>query len=691
MITIPTQEKDISDLDVFNAFNYNIKDLHPVYEALKLGNIVQAKKSLIKYFEYRKNPVYYFDYRDFPIKSIDTNNLPYCFQSALGLKNVNLKKFMLYVAERLTQKVYVLPPLGRDEIFLGKNYENMPHFNCFTDKGKKHRHNVDMFVRGQFFESLAVAYHETKDKKYLDCFIEIFKIFQKNYLLNIEDTRVDANRFMFSEDRDVMSAGWLTLVLSSLLYTRIPYEIPTEVAFEILKKIWFIGIQFRRFDEDYYRPYNHHFFERGLVPYMLSTLFPEISIFADMRKTGIKISRQHILEDFNIYGGYNEHSICYWASAALGEMLTKALLISRKNNNDLLNVETKERVSRTFDVLAKIASPNYRYPGVGDHEGPIVDTILKLGIATMDNNLCKKVLAIRNNEELEKEDLDLDYSNSEVGFTVTRSSYKRNANYLLLSTKINCGYSGHNHMDMLSVFITIRGEEIIGEPYIAKIGEQMTMGSLERGYIYNMDSHNTVLCNSKSIQDNQMYANDWGVYRPDSPVIEFNSSETGCYIKAVHYGYTYCCHQREIWFNRKHGMIFRDKIINGNRIPAPHIQRWHLTEKTTIKIISNNIILIKKNNVKVLFIWNCSNIKIWKNEMLCNNIFKDYNMLYPIIDIYFDSNISEVRTLVLDVTEISEKDIQEINKIDLNHLSLDITSDVYKFIENQKMNVVSCK
>lgn len=37
------------------------------------------------------------------------------------------------------------------------------------------------------------------------------------------------------EERDIMSAGFLAISMLSLLYTRIPYEIPSGEAFDIIK------------------------------------------------------------------------------------------------------------------------------------------------------------------------------------------------------------------------------------------------------------------------------------------------------------------------------------------------------------------------------------------------------------------------------------------------------------------------
>ena len=246
---IPTYELDVADSDVFAAFDLSRPGLEKVKASYEAGRTEEAKKELVQYMMERKEPRYYYDYRALPLHPIDTDSNPYFFQAALGLSG-SLKEFCLYGADRMLENTYVLPGKGRGETFLGKNMENMIHFNFLEDQGKRHRHFLDMFVRGQHFEYMAVAYHETGDRKYVEKFEQVLQKFFETYPLRIVDTSPSANRFQFDEDRDVMSAGWLCLVYISLFYTRLPYEIPYGLAFEIIKRIWFLGIQFERFRND---------------------------------------------------------------------------------------------------------------------------------------------------------------------------------------------------------------------------------------------------------------------------------------------------------------------------------------------------------------------------------------------------------------------------------------------------------
>lgn len=658
MLQIPTFESDVTDEQVFGGFDMTCPGLAQTQAFLKKKAYAQAKQALVDYFRIRKNVTYFYDYRSLPLQKMDTETNPYYFQSSLGLSG-ELKPFCMYVADKMLSNTYVLPGKGRGEFFLGEHFENMIHFNFLTDQGKCHRHFLDQFVRGQFFESLAMAYHETGDRKYLDKFCEILKKFFETYPLRIVDGSPTANRFQYDEDRDVMSTGWLALVFSSLFYTRVPYEIPSETAFEIIKRIWFLGMQFRRFDTDGYRPYNHHLFERGLVPFSLGTLFPEIPAFAHMKERGARIARRHIMEDFNQYGGYSEHSISYWAGAALGEMLTRTLILSRLNKGNLTDTRCDSRLNKSFSLLACLASPSETYPNIGDNRGPLIDPILHLGSLALDNADCRNLLQYRETGKSVAALPPQDYANDKTGFVISRNGFSRDSNYVVMSAKTKCGYTGHNHMDMLSLIITLRGKDIIGEPYSGKLYHTVKMHSPQRGFMYNMTSHNTVLCYGSPIENDMLYSNKWGVYRPDSPLVAAKSTEDGFFAEAYHTGYTFCLHRRKLFFERNHGLIVSDTVERGNRYDTPHIQRWHFCKGCFVERISDNALLITNDDVRILFIAKeAKEITIWKNSLLYPDVFAGEQEVFPVLDVRFqapDALVADnapacIHTLFLDIT-----------------------------------------
>ncbi len=669
MHSIPLDERAIKDQDVFSAFDLSLPGLKPVREALDRQDLKDAKKLLIRYMEHRGSPRFLFDYRSLPLTPIDTDTCPYSFQSSLGLSG-SLKEFCLHVARKLMEEhTYVLPG-GDRQVNLGKNWENMIHFNIYEDTGKIHRSYLDMMVRGQFFESLCVLYHETKDAGVLDFFEEMLQVFFDTYPLVITHADPSADRFQYTEDRDVMSVGWLAVVYISLFYTRVPYEISTELSFEILKRIWFLGIQFKRFATDSYRPYNHHMWERGMVPFILGTMFPEIPDFKAMRDRGALIVCRHIKEDFNEAGGYSEHSIAYWSGAAVGEMLYRVIYLARQNGENLLDEETAGRLNETFHILAMLCPPGKRYPTLGDNNGPLLEPILDLGVRTMDHRECRQILAIRRGgapspeRQKEGETLPLDFCSHHAGFVCSKSGYGPDSSYMMMSAKIRCGCSGHNHMDMLSLFLTMRGRELIGEPYSGLLYHSIRMNSDLRGYMYNMPSHNTVLAYGRPIAPNRVYANKWGVYRPDSPVTAYRSGQKGIYASAYHDGYTFCRHTREILFHRERGLIVSDRIMRGNRLDEPHIQRWNLMPGALVTAAGDDFALVEKEGARFLFLWSGAprRVSVTHPELLVPEIIPEKEDLAPILDIAFhaleedrNKNVTvTLNLLILDITDSSQ-------------------------------------
>lgn len=656
---IPDREAEISDHQLFEALDLEQPGLSAVKAAWRQGNTAAAKKALIDYFETRSNVVYYYDYRQLPLQQMNPDELPYAYQSSLGLRG-SLKEFCLRSGKSMMEHRYLLPG-AKKEVDLGPAFESMIHFNFLEDQGKRHRHSLNMFVRGQFLEALCVLYHEDGDRRVLTSFTEIIHKFFETYPLEIVDTSPEASRFQFTEDRDVMSVGWLTMVLISLFYTRIPYEIDTDTAFELLKHIWFMGIQFQRFAADSYRPYNHHLWERGLVPWLLSILLPEIPAFRGYKERGAEIVCRHINEDFNEDGGYTEHSIAYWSGAAVGEMLFRGIDLAKLNKEPLLDQEAERKIYATFSLLAKLAPPGPLYPALGDNGGPLVEPLLGLGKRILNHPLCTMLLAARTTgQETDPAVLPLDVCSQQAGFLCSKSSYGPKANYLLMSVKTDCSCSGHNHMDMLSVFVTFRGEELIGEPYSGKLYHTVRMGSPLRGYMYNMTSHNTVLAHHEPVLPDSVYANKWGVYRPDSPVMSFRAEPDGIYVRAYHDAYTYCRHTRKLLFHRTRGLIVRDEMERGSRRPVPHIERWHLMPGTVCQVLDEDAVLLKKNGVAILCVWSgCQEIRIWKNSALCPEIYPSEDLLAPILDVCFTApedkkaDISTVglSLLMLDVTD----------------------------------------
>lgn len=663
---ILTDERLVTDQHLFDALDLSLDELAPVKRALQEGLVDEAKKGVVEYFHRRNNITYLFDFRGEPVTPIPRDIIPYNFQASLGLSE-NIKDFCLYAAEELMNHRYVKPGNRRVVYELGKHLDTPPHFNYLTDLRKQSRSNFSIFSRAQFFEYLMFKFHEDGDDNVVKKYSEYLDFFFEHYPLQVQDTSPNAGHLQFDEDRDSMNVGWLLIVYTGLLYTEMTYRLDFHQVFELLKHIWFLGIQFRRFDSDTYRPYNHHFFERGVVPFFLATMFPEIPDFVAMYPKAKKTILLHIKEDYNVDGGYNEHSIGYWSGAAVGEMIYRAVALAALNKIDLLDEDAENRLEKTLNLFALISPATEKAPTIGDKEGTLIDPFLAMAVTMTGNDYCRQLLEMRLGKR-ETVSLPVYYSNHTTGFTMARTGYAANDTYMLMSTKIDCGISGHNHMDMLSIIYHLRGVPFIDEPYTGFLYSNISHGSRARGFLYNMEAHNTVMCYGRQIQDWECYANRFGLYRPDTPVTQFETNENGMLVSAYHYGYTYCSHKRTVLFASTGTMMVHDEINRGNRLDTPHIQRWNLAYEVSVREYDSHSVILERDGLFLLLVWDRPlDIKVFKNIEPLKAIMSESDIGYT-IDVSFEPEIDPqgmkemlvgLKMLAIDITEKDPKPIEE--------------------------------
>lgn len=662
-LDILSDERLLTDAHLFDALSYTYPGLEAAGQAVKEGRTDEAKRLIVSYFEKRRNVTHYYDYRGLPLKAVKEDEIPFSFQASLGLSRP-IKEFCLYAGRKLVDEhIYVMPGSNRGEVDLGEHFSKPLHYDFINDQKKCHRGTFSIFSRGQFLEYLMVLYHEKGEQKVLDTYAEVLEFFFRTYPVVVEDFSVNAGHLMYSEDRDVMNLAWLGFVYTEMLYTQMTYELDYHLVFELLKHLLFIGMQLRRYDKDAYRPYNHHFFERGIAPYFFAVMFPEIPAFACRKEPSAAICLRHIKEDFNTEGGYNELSLGYWFGAAVSEMLYRVVSIAKLNGEQLLDADAFSRIDKTFDLFAALVVNGKFLPSIGDNQGPMIDPVLQLGSVMTGNKSSQELYDYRLGKRKDYPSLVKYYANDKTGFAIGKSGCDAKANAIIMSAKVDAGISGHNHMDMLSLITYLRGEAIVSEPYAGRLYHSVRMKSEQRGYMYDMESHNSVLCYGMPIQSWDKYANRFGVYRPDSPISAFSAYDGGMYVCAYHYGYTYCSHTRKVLFSDNGNYLVRDEVNRGDRLEDDHIQRWHFEPGVRLTVKGNDALLIEKHGVKSLWIWdNAHAIRVFSDEKLLSEFFSEEE-IGPCVDVAFSSlrvrskeqtMLVILNTLMLDVTDIPE-------------------------------------
>ena len=655
-IVIPSNERIFTDEMVFSAFDLDYPGLEMVREAYMANDMAKAKRELVEYLRTRSNVTHFFDFRT-RTTPIGRDILPYYFQASLGLDE-NISDFALYAGRQMMENRYVSPGARKVTWDFGKDFSNEIHFNQERDGKRMHRSVFSIFTRGQFLEYLMFLYHETNDMKVVDKYSEVLDFFFRTYPIIVEDESPSAGHLMTTEDRDVMDMGWLCFVYVEMLYTKMSYELQPDQTFEIMRHLLFCALQFRRFDNDVYRPYNHHYFERGITPLFLSLMFPEIPALEEMKERAAEICRRHIKVDFSAKGGYSEQSIAYWYGAAVAEMLFRNAASARLNGFDLLDEDSKKRINGTFQIMENLMISGERLPDIGDNRAPLVEPLLELAYQVTGNEHYRNLLSERKKGVYKIDDIVRHTADEEIGFAIGKSGISDKANGFIMSAKVNSGISGHNHMDMLSLITILRGKHFISEPYSGKLYHIHTHGSHLRGWCYNMESHNSVLCYGEPVASWDKYANRFGVYRPDTHITCFKDFGSGMYVSGYHYGYTFCSHERRVLFADNGNMMVRDIVDRGNRMDPPHIQRWHLDPGVEVRRISENTLLLENDGVSSLWLFDHpEEMNIYKDTELLGNYFTPDELGY-VIDVSFRSRemdtdramLSNLSLMMIDVT-----------------------------------------
>ena len=608
----PTDERLITDEDLFADLNLALPGMKKVEKALREKRPEAAKVALVEHFRTRTKPYWLYEARGVSGKRVEkpTGTI------RIGGRAITAEEAIFHADKMLENIILDSKDL---ELGLGPGMEKLPEL---YDLGRL----PSPLSRMGFLTCLATAYIVTRERAYLDKYVEFL------------DTYLRECPFVWNP-KDSMNTAWGALAWIGLLHTNIPYEkgVPPELTFRLIRTLWFTARQFRNFDDDPDVPYNHHLFERGISPFIFALILPEFLEMKPMFKRGRRVIREHLQRDFYEDGGYNEHSIWYSTGAVLEEMMIKPFDLAKRNHTFVVRGKLRERLIRSYGMRGSLIMPDGNLPDIGDSGGLFAKDLLETGKQFFKCATCAAImnaLGLSKDKKAKKNALPpKSVFYDKAGYLVARDGWKTDSNYVVMSTNV-LGLNWHAHHDMLSLNFSVKGEAMIGEPN-AKMGYEM--GSIGRGWFYNITSHNTVLAYSKPIQDDIYFSVNYGCYPVPVKVLKYQADKKHMFAVAAHDGYTSNQHQREILFVHNCGWLLLDSVFKGPLFETPHCQRWHFYKDVTIEKIDSHAFLARKGKARLLCVWpdDLVGVEVRKNEMLNEGATKKEKHLPWMADVFF--------------------------------------------------------
>lgn len=519
--------------------------------------------------------------------------------------------------------------------------------------------------------------------------------------------------------------------------------LPTRLSFRLFRYAWYVMGYHRTYDRNRYRHYNHHLFERGMAPIAFSVLFPEFPHLRPMLERGMAVVDAHFEHDYHESGGYDEHSLAYTCKTTLSEFLFPIVRLLELNGMGDSCQAWRDKLGQVCTYYSGLVMPDGRFPDVGDAGGGAAKQLLVQGAARFGSRSAQAVLealGLAGREHEERDDagspeseplsaspslppngrstaqhtphavgktssapstlgaLRLSGSMTDrrpgdsanalpplakgdppTGYLWARDRWAPDGSYMLMCNKIFTRHCAHNHVDMLSLILAVRGETLIGEPLARTLYKYVSNGSTLDEYLRGLGSHNTVLVHGQAVTKPMLQRER----RMDGQTVRteaFESLDDAVYARASHQADPNGSHTREVLFAHGVGWLIVDTVgITRAGNGQPHVQRWHLEHGVTVERVETDVgdgdaesgaLLLRGRSSRLLCVWSersAVTIRLWKQEaVLAIGSVPDYKSatdLPWIVDVSFrsaegvhaaDGSRSRLPCLFLDVTHAEE-------------------------------------
>lgn len=218
----------------------------------------------------------------------------------------------------------------------------------------------------------AAGYAMTRDEQYAREFEHCWRRWQEEFPFHVDLDSIGRGG-SFSPDHSVMRAGRRILVLTDVLYSGLLSALDDEVAFAVLKYVWFVSGHYLRHPRTSsgrfrYQSGNHNLFDVGTTPYCIGMLWPEFSHSAELVEQGRALIRRHVRSSIDAEGMSIEHSSRYaWYIA---NMYGQAVEVARLNGDDLLLPAQERKLRKFLWALVELSAPGGGLIPFGDCQPP---------------------------------------------------------------------------------------------------------------------------------------------------------------------------------------------------------------------------------------------------------------------------------------------------------------------------------
>ena len=646
------RQEELSDLDFLRVFDPKEKDLQEFSSCLRKNDLESAKRELVHYFRVRKKAKWFFDLRG-GRRGVIGRQCPFLWKP--DFSNV------LKEAEALLENRFNL----RSGIVLdfGKKLKWVTEETC--DLGVP----GNMFRRGDFFNTLAIAHARTRKAIYADKFAELIGRWVVDWPFETHDSfykpfdrKLPHSQYGFKPlPTGCRLFNWMNCLYSGILFAP---QVPIDATYQLLKVMFFTGLQFRRWEITPHGSGNVHIKNSGTTPALVALMFPECPVLQPLLETTKKCFTRHISEDFLSDGGYQERSTSYLKATM--EMFLGPLLLAKLNGVEILRSADLKRLKGSCEQFSHLMFPQGVPPNVGDGlpNQEVVASFLGLAAKAFESQtIAQRIRQLRLEKflpfdlkprvERNASLLKKVYHYPISGYFVARSGQGRRSSAVAMTVPDGENrFSNHAHEDALSLEIVVGGMPIIGTPATTLYIEANSAKNRDkplRGYTYSMESHNVVLVGSKPVSPLASFIDCWGV-DPIAVKSEWNEIGGGVCLKGSHEGYKGVKLTRKMDFNFRKGWTVRDQI--EGKVKKPHILRWHF--EYGVEVTKEGGVFIASRGgrgLKLSFSGNViSQKKLYRNDKWMRHTLSSGRRATPwIIDVYFGEGSGDWVTTDLEI------------------------------------------